>query len=55
MLVKWINISERGIRLDAETAPATVRWTKIEITTVHDFYVWEGSMFGRSQVRILAK
>lgn len=34
MLVECMCISERGIRCDAETAPATVRWTRIEIATV---------------------
>lgn len=38
MLVECMYISERGIRCDAETAPATapatVRWTRIEIATV---------------------
>lgn len=34
MLVECMYISERGIRRDAETAPATVRWTRIEIATV---------------------
>lgn len=45
MLVECMCISERGIRCDAETAPATVRWTKIDITTVR-FNVWEGSIVG---------
>lgn len=34
MLVECVCISERGIRCEAGTAPATVRWTKIEIATV---------------------
>lgn len=34
MLVERMYISERGIRCDTETAPATVRWTRIEIATV---------------------
>lgn len=30
MLVECVCISERGIRCEAGTAPATVRWTRIE-------------------------